>query len=300
MINQNLPIFNPGLCTGCNRCVLDCPRKIISLDGNRKAYLLTEDCIECSHCYAVCPEGAVSFNNLKGPVFSSFSYNEELIQPGGSDPSGFMNLVRSRKSTRQYTSKPVSRRILEDLVQGAIQAPSGSNNQDWKFTILDNREKVWDLAGFIRDYFARLNQLAANPLVRFFSKFFIGNKLVNYHNEYSETIQWAIDQAEKGMDLLFHGAPAVMIFHAPFAGSTPREDSQFASYNAALLAHTLGLGTCYIGFAVEALNRMPATKAKLGIPGNHRVNAVLTVGFPKVTYERAGLRKPVDINRVDL
>ena len=75
----------------------------------------------------------------------------------------------------------------------------------------------------------------------------------------------------------------------------PVEDAQYASYNMTLLAHALGLGTCYIGYAVTILNRSKKIKVSLGIPSKNKVHAVLTVGYPDIKYERPALRKPVKI-----
>jgi nitroreductase/NAD-dependent dihydropyrimidine dehydrogenase PreA subunit len=291
----NLPDFNSELCTGCGRCVTDCPKGIISLK-EKKAVLHSTDCLECSHCFAVCPENAVSFSHLEKPVFQSFTYKEKYLSPDSLDSSTIVNIIRSRKSVRKYQEKEVSREILNDLVAGAVQAPSGSNMQQWHFTILDTREKVWNLALEIRSFFEKMNRYASNPFIRYGSVPFMGKALVTYHREYMPSVTMALEEAAKGNDLLFHGAPALVIFHAPYKGSTPREDSQYASYSASLLAHAMGLGTCYIGYAVESINRMSDVKAGMGIPAHHRINAVLTVGYPRIVYARSGLRKPVTPN----
>jgi nitroreductase len=86
-------------------------------------------------------------------------------------------------------------------------------------------------------------------------------------------------------------APALIIVHGAAEGSTPLEDAQYASYNITLLAHALGLGTCYIGYAVESINRSAAIRRYLGIPSGNRVLAVLALGYPDTGFERHALRK---------
>ena len=90
-------------------------------------------------------------------------------------------------------------------------------------------------------------------------------------------------------------APAVIIIHGPHEGSTPVEDAQYAAYNICLMAHAFGLGTCFIGYAVEAMNRVKGLRQYCKIPVEHRVHAVLTVGHPGVRNVRAALRKPCGV-----
>ena len=47
----------------------------------------------------------------------------------------------SRFSTRAYTAQPVPRPLLEDLLQTAARAPSGTNTQPWKVYVLQGARK---------------------------------------------------------------------------------------------------------------------------------------------------------------
>jgi nitroreductase len=47
----------------------------------------------------------------------------------------------SRFSTRAYTAQPVAREVLEDLLQTAARAPSGTNTQPWKVYVLQGASK---------------------------------------------------------------------------------------------------------------------------------------------------------------
>ena len=107
-----------------------------------------------------------------------------------------------------------------------------------------------------------------------------------------ESVEMGLEEAEKGNDLLFHGAPAVIVIYGDTTGSTPLEDAQYASYNITLLAHSLGLGTCYIGYATEAINRVAKIKKSLKIPDDYKIHSVLTLGYPDVAFHALALRKP--------
>jgi nitroreductase len=49
--------------------------------------------------------------------------------------------IYSRRSVRQYTSQPVDRSLLLEIIEAGTWAPSGLNNQPWRFVII--KEPVW-------------------------------------------------------------------------------------------------------------------------------------------------------------
>ena len=60
-----------------------------------------------------------------------------------------MNYILTRRSIRKFTDVPVSREILDDLVQAALHAPSGCGKQTWKFTVITNKAAIRRLADAI-------------------------------------------------------------------------------------------------------------------------------------------------------
>jgi nitroreductase len=49
--------------------------------------------------------------------------------------------ILSRFSARAYLNKPVEKSVLEDLLQVAARAPSGTNTQPWKVYVLQGATK---------------------------------------------------------------------------------------------------------------------------------------------------------------
>ena len=60
-----------------------------------------------------------------------------------------MNNILTRRSIRKFTDAPISREILDDLVQAALHAPSGMGKQTWKFTVITNKKAIKRLADAI-------------------------------------------------------------------------------------------------------------------------------------------------------
>jgi nitroreductase/NAD-dependent dihydropyrimidine dehydrogenase PreA subunit len=290
-----VPVINQVKCTGCGKCVDVCPKKVLYLD-KKKAKAKGNDCMLCSHCFAVCGSDAVSFENeLEDIEFKTFKYKEKILGSSNISPDVLVNAFRSRRSIRKFKNDEIDDDVLRDLVEFAVTAPSGSNCQEWEFTVINGREKVWEFAVRIKDFFLRINKLAANRLIRYLSVLFMGKALINYYNDHYETVELAIKESEIGVDLLFHGAPCVIIIHGPMEGSTPVEDATYAAYNICMLAHYMNLGTCLIGFAVEALNRSPDIKQELDIYEKNRIHAVIALGKPAVRFTRHSLRKKYSV-----
>jgi nitroreductase len=76
-------------------------------------------------------------------------------------------------------------------------------------------------------------------------------------------------------------------------GSCPREDALLATQNILLAAHSMGLGTCLIGFAMEAIQYDPTIKHFLKIPNEETVYTVIAMGYPEEEYQGLTGRKKV-------
>lgn len=53
-----------------------------------------------------------------------------------------MEAIKGRRSVRSFLGQPVDRKILEQLVEAAIWAPSGGNAQTWHFVVVTNSEQL--------------------------------------------------------------------------------------------------------------------------------------------------------------
>ncbi len=281
-------------CSGCGQCLRVCPDETLGLVDGQVAYV-GDHCIGCGHCVAVCPEGAIQVEGIEELLdFATFSDDLQWLSFGEPDTASLVRLMRSRRSCRNYTDKNVSRQILEDLVKIAITAPSGTNSQGWTFSLLENREQVLELGQQVCLFFEKLNKLAANPLARLGAKIFFKDRLGNYFRKYYQTISHGLEQwREKQRDLLFHGATAVILVGGKAKASCPAEDALLATQNILLAAHSMGLGSCLIGFAVEAIKNDPHIQNKLGLEKGEAIYSVIALGYPAEKYHHVAGRKRI-------
>lgn len=157
--------------------------------------------------------------------------------------------LHDRKSVRVYEDRPISPEVKRALLEAAIQAPTAGNMA--LYTILDitNPEKKAALAKSCD------NQpfIAAAPLVLIFC--------ADYHRWYDVFCQY-VDQVRK-----------------PDTGDLflAQADALIAAQNAVVAAHSLGLGSCYIGDITEnyEYHRQLLNLPKYVVPA-----AMLCFGYP--------------------
>jgi nitroreductase/NAD-dependent dihydropyrimidine dehydrogenase PreA subunit len=286
-------IINKEKCTGCGVCAEICPYRAIVLSCEKAEYI--EECFLCGQCQAVCPVSAVELLNIPTKLgMTTIEEREEAIPPGTTNISELVALMRSRRSCRKYQNKAVERVMLEDLVRIGTTAPSGTNSQSWGFTIIPERSDLRILGGKVADYYRKLNRLAENPFLRLIVRIIGGDSLGRYYRRYYQSVSGALREwDEEGTDRLFHGASAAIMVTGSRQASCPAEDALLATQNILLAAHAMGLGSCLIGFVVEALRRDPKLKRLVGITENMEIYSIIALGYPAIKYYRPANRKIV-------
>ena len=294
MIDRSVAtVIDQEKCIGCELCVKVCPSQTISMQDGR-AVVSGERSLQCGHCVAVCPVDAVRVETIdqQSLAFNTFDLENKWLPHGEFDTSRLVQLMASRRSCRNYTAQTVDRSILEDLVKVGTTAPSGTNCQDWTFTVLPDRAAVIEFGQCIGSFFRRLNRMAEKWWMRQAIKLLGKPALEFYYRQYYLSVKEGLAEWEQHRrDRLFHGATAVVVVASKTGGSCPMEDAMLATQNILLGAHSMGLGTCLIGFAVEAIRNDPTIKKFLTIPDAESVYAVIALGYPNEKYHRLTGRK---------
>ncbi len=290
------PAIDHGRCTLCGRCVLICESKNLAI--REKTLHVLDDCSVCGHCYAVCEAEAISFETLRPRVFKSFPYDGAYFPPGSPDPTLVAGLIGSRRSVRHYSAKVPSTDMLDDLLECASMAPSAHNEQQWEFVVVRDGTLISKLSGRLLEYYGGLNRLVRRAFMRRLAGLFMGKKVERYYRDHYAGIERRVKTGAAGRDQFFHGAPVLIVVHSAMDGNSPVENAQYAAYNICLLAHAMGLGTCFIGYASYLLNMDRAWKKRLGIPAAHGVHAVLSLGYPAKAFTMAAPRKEYSVHRL--
>ena len=295
-------IIDREICIGCGECVRVCPQGTISMQ-NKKACITGDNSLTCDHCRAACVSGAIAVSGIDESLsgFESFQAERKWLPHGKYDIVGLVNLMQSRRSCRNYLEKPVEQTLLNDLIKIGITAPSGSNCQMWSFNVLPDRATVEKFARRIKRFYENLNKTAEKSWLRFLLKLIRKPELDWYYkNHYQRVKEGLTEWNEKGKDLLFHGAPAVILISSKRSASCPAEDALLATQNILLGAHSLGLGTCLVGFVVSAMNRDREIGDFVKLPEDESVYAVIAIGYPDEKYIYVAGRKPALIRTITL
>jgi nitroreductase/NAD-dependent dihydropyrimidine dehydrogenase PreA subunit len=296
MFEKVTTTIDEELCTGCGLCVQICPSKALSMQ-NGKAAVTGEHSLNCGHCMAICPAGAITVGAIDGSMsrFVNFQADQNWLPHGEVDTAQLVRLMASRRSCRSFLDKPVAPSLLEDLVKIGCTAPSATNCQLWTFSVLPTRDAVMVLGKSIRNFYVALNSTAEKHWLRMFMKLVGKPELDRYYRQYYEFVKEGMAEFDRtGIDRLFHGAPAAIVVGSKPGASLPKEDAMLASQNMLLGAHSMGLGSCLIGMAVEAMKNERKIQEVVGIPNEEAVYAVIALGYPDEAYKRqAGRKKPV-------
>jgi nitroreductase/NAD-dependent dihydropyrimidine dehydrogenase PreA subunit len=294
-VEENRIEVDRELFIGCGLCVAVCPMGTLSLVEG-KATASGDGSISCGHCEAVCPQKAIRVASIDGEMsrYRTFTAKKRWLPPGKYDTSLLVQLMSSRRSCRHFTDRSIERAVLEDLVKIGVTAPSGTNCQAWTFTVLPTRKAVKTLAGHVASFFEKLNATAEKTLLRSFLKLIGRGELDAYYRSYYRMVKEGLEEWHRsGKDRLFHGSTSAILVGSRPGASCPAEDAMLATQNILLAAHSLGLGSCLIGFAVEAMKRDPSIKTAVGVPAEEVVYAVVALGYPDEIYQRVAGRQKV-------
>lgn len=155
----------------------------------------------------------------------------------------FNELVKARRSVRQYTSKKVTSKQVEALIESASWAPSSCNRQPWYFIAVNDNEKKLDIAKWV----SNLPQVKHNGVLLI--AFIDLRKYKDYSTnaEINESKNYLIDVG-------------------------------VALQNICLTATNLGLSTCIIAGGIGEQE----ISSYLGVPSYFKLCALVCVGYPKV------------------
>ncbi|TDT60960.1 nitroreductase family protein [Fonticella tunisiensis] len=183
--------------------------------------------------------------------------------------------IKSRRSIRRYLPEQIKDEELNLILEAAIYAPSGHNDQPWHFTVIQNKELI--------DYISqRTKELMVNASTDWIAKMGSSEK---YH--------------------LLHNAPTVIIVSGvsnpnPELPYSPIADCSAAIQNMLLAAHSIGIASCWIGLTSFLFEREEEVKRlNLNIPEGYTPLFAVTLGYSSLSKNPTALeRKSSVINYI--
>ncbi len=159
--------------------------------------------------------------------------------------------ITGRRSCRSYSTKSVPVNVIGEILEAATYAPSSGNRQNWAFIVVMDEAKKEELC------MASVKQtwMLEAPV------------FIVICDKKSDVVEMYPDRGE---------------LYAV-------QNCALATQNLMLKAHSLGLGTCWVGaFDVDAVGKI------MRIPDGIVPEVIITLGYP-LKYEKEAERHPVDV-----
>lgn len=256
---MDLVTIDKGLCDREGACIDCCPYAIL-LRGKDGYPVEREDaaslCIRCGQCVSVCAKGALTNHHFAGKEFVEKASLNRAVDP-------LAYAMKTRRSARGFHSRPVDKIVLKALFDVVRYAPTANNSQ-----------KLWWVVTLEAEGTRTLGSLALDWMRRTY-----------YPDSLDEA--WAGDA-----DPVLRGAPHLLLCCAPEDYRWGATDSAIAVTHLDLLAASRGLGTCWAGVFLRAVEGWPPLAEALGLPPGQKAFGGLMLGYPRYDYRLVPPRKP--------
>lgn len=118
--NTEMIYIDKEKCTGCNKCILQCPIKYANIsyldnDGNKKIKIEPSRCLHCGHCIEICDHEARKYQDDTYQFFFDLEQGEKISIIAA--PSLRFNINHYKKLFGYLKSKGVQ--IIYDVSEGA-------------------------------------------------------------------------------------------------------------------------------------------------------------------------------------
>jgi len=177
------------------------------------------------------------------------------------------DIIRGRRSVRAYEDRPVPEEVVRELIDLGIHAPSASRMQPWSFVVIEDKELMREWSDRAKEQL--LGQMEQNPYLKQYQAL-MENKEFN----------------------IFYGAPCLVLIYGNPVSPSHVNDCTLAAQNIMLAAYEKGLGSCWVGFAMQTGNA-PELKQKLGVPEKYRLVAPLLLGYPRGEWPYVPRNEPI-------
>jgi nitroreductase len=186
-------------------------------------------------------------------------------------------LLGTRRSVRRFSAAPLERAMLERLLAAAVTAPSSTNRQPWRFTVVTAPGRRRDIAAAVR---ARADEMKA-IVARGHHAADFGNYSDFFHEPLESAAAIIIPQYREHDDL-------IASFIASGGGDPGRfttsaaMHAELASTSAAVMlllvaAHAEGLGGCWMAGPMIARDEIGRL---CGIAPPWRMLGAVAIGHP--------------------
>jgi nitroreductase len=194
-----------------------------------------------------------------------------------SEPSNAMSVLEAihlRRAVRSFRPDSIDDASIQSLLAAAVRAPTAMHREPWAFAIVQDRALLRRLSDRVKA------------------------KWLDTEPHLERYVVAAVPEAGGFLEALshpdfnvFYDAGTLIVICARRLSRFVSADCWLATENLMLAACGMGLGTCMVGSAIEALN-LPEAKIELAIPTEVDVIAPILVGVPSGPTAPTSRRSP--------
>ncbi len=263
-------------CIRCGRCVRICPAAIFRQPepGADVEVCHKENCIQCGHCVAICPTDSVKHSTFPPERVHPFDRKD------APSPEQLMLLIRSRRSNRAFSEKPVPQEWLNLIVEAAYRAPTASNKQELEFLVVTDPAVLRQIIQMTVDIFDEKLKNINRPVVKS-----VVSRVTPELYKMASRMSALVQLVKEGKDPILRGATsALFIYSSKKHAEWGRIDGNLAYQNASLMAESLGVSQFYTGFVCRAISEDKKRRINdlLGIEGV--IHAGMGMGMPAFRF----------------
>lgn len=281
--------IDKNTCIKCGKCVRVCSANIFTQEtpGSEVGTQHEHSCIKCGHCVGVCPTFSVIHSEF--PAMKVHPINREELP----SPEQTMLLIKSRRSNRAISAKPIPSDYLDQILEAAHRAPTASNMQQVEFTLVTDPKKIQEVIALTIEIFSELGKKLSNPFLKLILK-----PMIPEAYKYLPYLDRLKKEYEAGNDPILRKATALLLIHTPKESRFGCQDCNLSYQNGSLMAESLGVTQFYTGFLCMALQQDKKNRILnlLGIKG--KVHAGMGLGMPSFKFENYMDKKEIQVTKI--
>ena len=280
-------------CKNCGICAEVCPNKIIEKNGHMHFKQEREHlCLQCGQCMAACSTKSVLIEGL------SYEHDFNELPSDKSDYQNFIDVLSTRRSVRNFKKRPVSDKLIDEIVNSVSYAPYGAAPEKMEISIINNRETIESALPLISDFFHRLEKMIENPIKSRILRAMAGKEDFQTVKNHLYPIAKGGNYNLKHWDGITRGAPTLITIHAAKDAEAHTNNGVIYATYIMLAAHAIGLGATMIECLIAAINRNKKLKQIFQIPDDNEAVMAVIIGYPKFRYKRTIKRNKHRIHKV--
>lgn len=196
----------------------------------------------------------------------------------------FWDVIQSRRSVRHFTEDPVSKDLIEKCLSAANCAPSGGNQKNWKFIVVQDKDKIEELQTIVEDKIYSISDELKSPKAK--------QEFKTYSIKYFTFFANApvlICIVMKPYDSLTGRLIKKINPDTDYQSSAGIQSVAAATENLLLAAASVGLGTCWMTGPLIAKTEL---EKSLIIKSPESLFALVPVGYPAEEIRKNQLVSP--------